>query len=284
MKKRLCVLQVTPAEPNPDHVNYFKDKEDCDFYFVTHDAPHPDALEFCPNTTWTDTRNILVNKVPKVYDYYTFADYDYIMRPQGNLSVLDQMLKDLNEFEPAVMTYYPGRGMHTPYSGNEVYRKSKEYSVIPFTHAAFKAVHHSLLDWFFPMITKFGGGFSSCHLFNIFEIPFLEHVVCGHSIIYDNGVSAKETPHNKDSRNSHNKMQEMWRWFMPAFKKMEELDKYTKMNKSHAISIKEAYMNKFKLENVLPQKSNRDVNYLNREKIEEFFDLGHEFFIDKEIF
>lgn len=64
MKKRLCVLQVTPEKPNPKHKEYFNTK-DCDFYFVTHDEPHPDAMEFCPNTTWTDTRNILADKVPK---------------------------------------------------------------------------------------------------------------------------------------------------------------------------------------------------------------------------
>ena len=56
--KRLCVLQVTPTAPNPKHVEYFQDKKECDFYFVTHDEEHPDALKFCPNTTWTDTRNI----------------------------------------------------------------------------------------------------------------------------------------------------------------------------------------------------------------------------------
>ena len=59
MKKKLCVLQVTPSEPNSDHVEYFKNKESCDFYFVTHDDEHQDAMEFCPNTTWVDTRNIL---------------------------------------------------------------------------------------------------------------------------------------------------------------------------------------------------------------------------------
>ena len=36
--KRLCVLQVTPEAPNEEHVRAFADKEDCDFFFVTHDA------------------------------------------------------------------------------------------------------------------------------------------------------------------------------------------------------------------------------------------------------
>ena len=66
-----------------------------DFYFVTHDAPHDEALEFCPNTTWTDTRNILAEKVPKNYDYYAFVDYDYQFEPLRDLTPDEQILEDL---------------------------------------------------------------------------------------------------------------------------------------------------------------------------------------------
>ena len=69
-RKRLCVLQVTPAEPNPEHVEMFANKQNCDFYFVTHDYENSNALKFCPNTVWSETRNILVELVPKKYDYY----------------------------------------------------------------------------------------------------------------------------------------------------------------------------------------------------------------------
>ena len=92
MSKRLCVLQVTPHKPNTDHVSYFQNKDNCDFFFVTHDAENSEALQFCPNTTWTDTRNILAEKVPKEYDYYAFIDYDYVLKPQRENNVLNQML------------------------------------------------------------------------------------------------------------------------------------------------------------------------------------------------
>lgn len=65
MNKRLCVLQVAPSKPNGDHVEYFKNKDDCDFYFVTHDEENPDAMRFCPNTTWSETRDLLVELVDK---------------------------------------------------------------------------------------------------------------------------------------------------------------------------------------------------------------------------
>ena len=46
MQKKLCVLQVTPFETNADHVKYFENKQNCDFFFVTHDGPNKDALKY----------------------------------------------------------------------------------------------------------------------------------------------------------------------------------------------------------------------------------------------
>ena len=195
MNKKLCILQVAPSEANKDHIEMFSNKEQCDFYFVTHDHPNESALQFCPNTTWTDTRNILAAKVPKNYEYYAFVDYDYIFRPLGKLSVLEQILHDLEEFNPAVLTFYPGDGMTTPFANDIKYRESRDYSILPFSHCGLKIVHHSLLNWFFPMITRFGGGVEACHLFNILEIPFLRNVVCSHQMVYDNGVTDYEAPH-----------------------------------------------------------------------------------------
>ena len=71
MKKRFCILQVTPDKPNKQHQEMFSNVES-DFYFVTHDKFNKDALEYCPNTVWSETRNTLVNLVPKQYDYYGF--------------------------------------------------------------------------------------------------------------------------------------------------------------------------------------------------------------------
>ena len=140
MNKRLCILQVTPEAPDPAHVELFTNQPECDFYFVTHDKAHPDALKFCPNTKWAETRNTLAELVPKKYDYYGFVDYDYILRPQHDLNPLEQILEDLEEFNPAVLTYYPGKGLHTPYATDTAYRDSHDASCIPFTHAGFKKV------------------------------------------------------------------------------------------------------------------------------------------------
>ena len=112
--KRYCVLQITPENPNQKHVEYFKDKEESDFFFVTYKKENPDSLGFFPNTVWSETRNILCELVPKEYDYYAFLDHDMGLEPRTNLGPYEQILKDL-EMNPAVLTYYPGKNIESPY-------------------------------------------------------------------------------------------------------------------------------------------------------------------------
>jgi len=278
--KRLCVLQVTPEHPNLNHVELFKDKKECDFYFVTHDKTHDDALKFCPNTKWADTRNILAAEVPKKYDYYAFIDYDYVLRPQKALNALDQILEDLESFEPAVLTYYPGKGLETPYAHDEEYKNSRDYSCIPFTHSGLKIVHHSLMNWFFPMTTNFSSDIDSCHLFNIQEIPFLKHIVCSHKMLYDNGYSDENAAYNKDGTFTKYKMDEMWKWIRPAFKQTKLIDSYTfkEAEKKDSLIIKNSLVKIFKNKDARPLSSPKNVNYLNLEKLNQFFDLSHEHF------
>jgi len=291
MRKRLCVLQVTPSEPTKEHVKLFNDKRDCDFYFVTHDKNHPDAMKFCPNTTWVDTRNVLASEVPKKYDYYAFVDYDFKFEPQGNLNALEQILEDLEEFEPAVLTYYPGPGFHTPFNQDKEYFNKYDYSVIPFTHCGMKVIHHSLMNWFFPMITRFDGGMDACHLFNIQEIPFLKNVVCSHKMIYDNLVTDMDTPHNRNAAWSKYRMDQMWEWLIPSFKKKKLLESLETSwhlsgdprHRLDSLHIKNTMLNIIIGSELRPVKSPKNVNYYDEEKISKFFDFNHEQFNNKSI-
>ena len=278
--KKFCVLQVTPLTPNPEHVELFSKQDECDFYFVTHDGPNKDALKYCPNTTWTDTRNVLASMVPQQYEYYAFVDYDYNFRPLKNLGVKEQILEDLNEFKPAVLTYYPGNGMVTPYAANTEYRDSKDASVLPFTHCGMKVVHHSLMKWFFPMITNFGGGVEACHLFNILEIPFLRHVVCSHKMVYDNGNTDMEAPHNLDGAWNDYRMNEMWKWIRPAFKKTATIDRYAanESQKYNSLLVKNVFQKIVFDNGIVPVRDHHITNFFNRETVELFFDLEHEWF------
>ena len=280
--KRLCVLQVAPSNPNKDHVSYFKDKENCDFYFVTHDDDNPEALKYCPNTRWAETRNTLAELVPKEYDYYAFVDYDYILRPQRDLEPLEQIIEDL-EMNPAVLTYYPGNNLQTPYASDKEYFNSRDYSCIPFTHAGLKVVHHSLMKWFFPLCTNFSVDIDSCHMFNIQEIPFLKNIVCSHKMIYDNGNSDEEATYNKDGAYSKYKMDEMWKWIQPSFKMNKIINFYagTQQQCNDSLMIKRAFVDIVKKKNTTPARSPSDIDYYCHSKISKVFDLDHEYFINK---
>lgn len=281
--KRLCVLQITPEFPNPKHVKEFLNKEKSDFYFVTFKNKNPDSLEFCPNTIWSETRNTLAEKVPKVYDYYAFMDYDVELETMKNPSIYEQMLEDL-EMNPAVLTYYPGQGLQTPYANDKEYFQSREYSCIPFTHNGVKIVHKSLLEWFFPMFTKFRVDIDSCHMFNIQEIPFLKNVICSHNMIYHNTPteSASEQVYNKNGAFSKSKMDEMWNWIKPSFKKNSFLENFmtNDYQKNDSLFIKEVFLSLFH-NRVHPNKEQEYINYYDLEKISKFFDLEHEFFKNK---
>ena len=273
MKKRFCILQVTPHKPNKKHKELFT-SSDSDFYFVTHDKQNDEALAYCPNTIWSETRNTLVELVPKKYDYYGFIDHDYILSNRTVLDPVQQILQDL-EWNPAVLTYYPGKTLHSPYAHDIEYLRSRERSCIPFTHAGFKIVHHSLLNWFFPMYTKHRVDIDACHMFNIQEIP-LKNVICSHKMVYDNGISG-DSVYNKNGALAKYKMDEMWREMSPHYKKINTL-KLGNYNLNDSLSIKKFYVDLFKKKNILNERSDNDVYYLNVDKISRFFDIENEWF------
>jgi hypothetical protein len=272
MNKRFCILQVTPSEPNETHRQLFS-SDSSDFYFVTHDKKHPDALKFCPNTVWSETRNTLVELVPKEYDYYGFVDHDYILKPSGDKNPQEQILSDL-EWNPAVLTYYPGKSLHSPYAHDEEYFKSRDKSCIPFTHAGLKIVHKSLLNWFFPLYTKHRVDIDACHMFNIQEIPFLRYVICSHGMVYDNGVSGAGV-YNKNGALAKQKMDEMWREISPFYKKLSVIER-ARYETRDSLAIKRFYVDLFKNKSVTNLKNTPDVDYFDVEKISKFFDASSE--------
>lgn len=275
--KKLCVLQVAPNGPTLEHVEMFGDMADSDFYFVTHDAAHPDALKFCPNTSWAETRNILVEMVPREYEYYAFVDYDYEIESLIGMSVPEHIISDLNLFHPAVLVPYPGEGNITPLTTDLKYRDSRNYSVWLFTHCGMKIVHHTVLDWFFPMVTQFDGGFSASHLFNILEIPFLKNIVLSHKLIYHNRVSdSSSAPHNREAKRSLRNMDRMWQWIAPA------LEIHDFAGSKRAVDIKNYFVKLCRRKQHEPEvNQSHNINYNDPHLLRLFFDPKHEYFEDK---
>ena len=289
MVKKLCALQVTPEKPTQAHVDIFGSSAESDFYFVTHDAAHPDAVQFCPNTTWAETRNTLVERVPRKYEYYAFVDYDYEIESLTELSVLEQIISDLDRFKPAVLVPFPGDGLGLgPVKENDLkYRQSRNHSVWLFTHAGLVVVHHTLLDWFFPLVTQFDGGFSAAHAFNILQIPFLKNIIMSHKFMYHNrvsGPSESSAPHHRrtfrrilDRRSLGGRnMDRMWLWMRSAF----EIHDFSHFKKAGDIK---KYFVEICREKQFQAEVNRsdNLNYYDPRLLRLFFDPRHEYFKDK---
>ena len=291
--KKFCVLQVTPYKPNKQHIELFANKKESDFYFVTHDKPNPDALKFCPNTHWNETRDILIDLVPKNYEYYAFVDYDYNLRTRTDKNFYDQLINDLNKFNPSVLIPYPGKGNSTDLVNDEKFFKERCYSINAFTHCGLKVIHHSLLKWFFPMTTGFHHGWAASHFFNILEIPFLSSSITSHLLIYDNEVNNPNSTHNKNAEKILD-MHKLWMWLRPYFNKRHLLNQYTKWNKlpknieekatyTDAFDIKKYYVDYYKKLKISPKVHKRasENDFFDLDLISEYFDLNHRFFKNK---
>jgi hypothetical protein len=280
--KKLAVLQVTPENPTKKHIEMFGGQLDCEFYFVSHDVDHPDAVKFCPNTSWAETRNILVERVPKDYEYYAFVDYDYEIESLTELSILEQIISDLDHFKPAVLVPFPGDGLGGgPLRASDLkYRHSRDHSIWLFTHAGFVVVHHTLLDWFFPLVTQFDGGFSACHLFNILQIPFLKNIIVSHKFIYHNrvsGPSESNAIHHRRGLGRKN-MDKMWCWIQPAF----EIHDFSKFKKAE--EIKNYFIKICQNKQFSPKVNHSDnINYYNTHLLRSFFNPQHEYFKNKRL-
>ena len=278
MNKRLCVLQVTDSKPSEKHIEYFKEKQNCDFYFVTSEEGVPNAVGLCDD--WVEARNMLIQLVPKKYDYYAFIDSDHELIPSSDKSPLEQILYDLEQFEPAVLTY------------SSEAEQTVEYSCKPFLNSTLKIINHSLIQWFFPLYdvwTPTKG--TSLYMFNLQEVPFLKNVVCSHKMLCNN-LSDNDTAFLKDWEQYRNA--EIWRDFRDSdsFKKTKIVDRYVQPTKYienlqaqftehlHPGIVQRAFVDIVESHKITPQKSVKNKDYLDFERVSKFFDLKHERFLN----
>jgi hypothetical protein len=70
---RICILTQTAHDLSDYYKSFF---QNTDIYFVTFKTPNKNAVDFLPNSSWSDGRNRLWNEVRGKYDYYLFIDDD----------------------------------------------------------------------------------------------------------------------------------------------------------------------------------------------------------------
>ena len=139
------------------------------------------------------------------------------------------------------------------------------------------------MKWFYPLCTNFSVNVDSCHMFNIQEIPFLKNVVCSHKMLYDNSKSDGEAVYNNDGAYSKYKMDQMWKWISPSFKKIKVLEHFSNnpAQLQDSLFVKNVFVALARHKNTQPETSDNNVDYYDLDRISNVFDLNHEFFANK---
>ena len=261
---KLCVLETSPAGPvdNGD-INKRKDfveDENCDFYFVTHNEEHSDAIEFRKGHRWASNRNYLAEYAFKMekYDYFWFTDYDVDYTSNTKLSVVEQILQDLEKTHPAILVCFDP---HKQNSNNHKNIYLPPDSMLPIrsalmTNNQMKIVHKSLMKYFFPMPLRFGSIWDTCLYFNLLEIPFIGHTAMTYNV-YGSGLVSEPT--SQGNQSSMNQM----------FCGMKDVMLFKTTDEPAKTSL--LYQMKSRHQRLL--KNSKDVDYYDKEHLSGFFKL-----------
>ena len=192
------------------------------------------------------------------YDYYWFTDYDVEYSSQTDLSVVDQIIKDLSDYNPAVMVCYDPKKTNNAGHRNIYLKpdKSKPIRSALMTNNQMKIVHKSLIDYFFPMPLRFGSIWDTCYYFSMLEVPFIGSVVMNYNVYGSGLVSDAKSQGTQQSLNR-------------IFNEMKKIVSYD-IQDSH---LETAMMYQLKSRMKEAVKNKKDINFYNEEHISSYLDL-----------
>ncbi|MFC1481294.1 hypothetical protein ACFL6E_03500 [Candidatus Neomarinimicrobiota bacterium] len=264
IEKKLCILITCPDGPSDHHLTVFKD---CDYFFVTYEQANEHALAFNSGKSWAFNRNDLYNRVPKIYEYYCFVDYDVVFEGIDPNLVVKSILTFLNTWNPAFYQPY-----YTDSADGSQRMKLHDRNIAKGLTAGpggmltqlFSCFHHSLMDFVFPLPLQFGGFWDAAAFVNILIAPpFEEHVLIDYQMQISNGVSS-DYQQNLDPTLGQKKMNEAFLWVQQAFGD----DTYKCKNIS---KFKNHYMKRRRKTQI--NKSPSDVNYYDEQHLLKYFNL-----------
>tara|TARA_B100001758_G_C18399890_1_gene608313 strand:- start:1448 stop:2266 length:819 start_codon:yes stop_codon:yes gene_type:complete len=263
--KELCILEISPNGPIENHKEFFYNY---DWFYVTHDKEIINdnrCISFNKGCKWNVNRNYLYNYVKKLetkYKYYMFIDYDVeIKSMDNNIHPIVQLLKDLNEYNPAIMV------INDKSKSDYKFIKDNSISNLMFSNNQVKIYHHSIIDYIFEIPTNCLGLWDACHHNNILEIPFYKYVLCDSKI---SCIGLVRCPQSQPSfYTNKDTMTEMHNYIYPFFK--EKLKKFKKHK-----DIKNEYLNLSK--QLTPIKMPDDVNYLKEINVFDYFEKTYPHF------
>jgi len=260
---KICFLQLAPEFENKNHINFFKNKKNSDFFFTTYKKENPNAIMFCPSSKYTYT-NILIKlfeKIPKNYNYYAIINYNINFINGKN--VLKKIFDAINKYHPPILNI-----TNKP---NE-----KSYFIRPFLNNSIRIFHKSLVKYF---LSSDYFDYANNFFYSILEIPFLDELVVINNIKYnveiDNFCKHKETTFEK---------QKLWCSLYPYIQfryeikerfpnipnKIEEVTSYTQLSK-----VIKYFIGKYKNKECKVSNTN---DFLNINHLSKYFDLNHVYF------
>jgi hypothetical protein len=268
--KYLAILEVSPAGPTDYHKALFAKRSDCDYFFVTHDTPVSGGLAYNPKWTWAMNRNDLAARVPKLYEYYCFIDYDVLLSSASGNDIVTVLIDTLKEWNPAVLVTRSSSG-RVEKADAENMRKGNPVGPGLFGNNMVKIVHHSLLPYFFPLPARFGGFWDCCQIFNMLEaVPFSTNVLRVYDISHKSAVSSPYA-HNADNKKGEAAMLAAFQWLQEA------ILPHHPAAKLHSVDAMKRYYQEQAL-HLEPSKKPRTESYLIYEFISSVWDLRHQHF------
>jgi hypothetical protein len=263
--KDLCILETSPSGPIENHKKLFNNY---DWFYVSHDSELSNderCISFNRGFMFSQNRNCLYNYVKTLeikYKYYMFIDYDVEIKSiNTNIDPINQLINDLNEYNPAVMILYDKS--KPDYS----FIKPNCISNLMFSNNQIKIYHHSIIDYIFEGPSHICGIWDTCHHNNVLEIPFYKYVLCNSKIICSGLISnPKSQPSyytNKDV------IKEMHNYMYPYFS--NELQKFKISN-----DMKHFFLNLSK--HISPIKMPHNIDYLKFINVFQYFDPNYPHF------
>jgi len=195
-----CVLYISPNGKIPYIHETFKDS---DVYYVTYLRECAGSIGFNKGANWIYNRNDLAKKIEKKYEYYIFMDYDVVFDCGDTERKINEYLQ---EYYPAIMT---------PINAKKEKMVKGKIENNPLTNNHVKIIHHSLVDYFFPMLDRFGGFWDGAIFFATLATAFRSNIIHVHDIPCRGMVSANYA-HNKNALVGKTAMDNLFNWIKPS--------------------------------------------------------------------
>ena len=261
---KICMLETSPSGPvdigSIGKRKQIIESDKCDFFFVTHNDFHPDGISFRKGERWASNRNFLASfaEAKEKYDYFWFTDYDVNYTSNTHLSVVEQIIEDLEEYNPAILVCFDPNKQHSHSHKNIYlpYDPSLPIRSALMTNNQMKIVHKSLIDYFFPMPLSFGSIWDTCLYFNLLEVPFIGHTAMTYNV-YGSGMISE--PQSQGNNASMKKMYESMKDIMHFAIRDTPQDTST------------LYQVQSRFRKLLKNES--DIDYFDKNKISKYIDL-----------